>query len=144
MSAGLPSGNKAKRRVPKSGSTSAYGNVPATLPQLPGVRFASRAEARRAAQLLVAQAAGQLRNLQLQPRYVLRAVPPRVAYTADFAYDEPDGAGGWHPVVEEVKGRRARDWRVRAAWLLSAYPHLRLRVFQPKPWTGELEEVPLR
>ena len=84
---------------------------------LHGVRFASQAEARRYAELLHLGAAGEIRNLELQPRFPLTVDGVKVAtYVADFAYDERIGAGpaiGWRHVVEDVKGMKTPMYRLK-------------------------------
>jgi hypothetical protein len=84
-----------------------YGNAPTTVD---GIRFASKAEARRYGELKLAQLAGQIRDLELQPRFMLvegcildGRRKPALRYTADFAYHLPDG----RLVVEDVKGGNA-------------------------------------
>lgn len=82
-----------------------------------GVRFDSRAEARRFGELLMLERAGSIRGLRRQPEFPLYAsigspilVPDRDplalgVYRADFAYEALTETGGrWDPVVEDVKG----------------------------------------
>ena len=72
-----------------------------------GIRFASKAEARRFRELKLLEQAGEIRELELQPRYPLYA-PARGGgqekvgtYCGDFAYRQgPRGV----LVVEDVKG----------------------------------------
>lgn len=76
-----------------------------------GVRFASKAEAKRYGELKLLERAGQVRGLLLQPAFVLHAVREGrlVAvgkYVADFAYQK-DGA----LVYEDVKGMRTPLYR---------------------------------
>ena len=73
-----------------------------------GIRFASRAEARRYRELTLLARAGTIDTLELQPRYVLSAsptpAPDRVKvgeYRADFRYRV---AATGALVVEDVKG----------------------------------------
>jgi hypothetical protein len=66
-----------------------------------GIEFHSKAEARRYQELLLRGTMGEIRNLELQPRFYLHANGVRVgSYFADFAYD--DGAGR---VIEDVKSQ---------------------------------------
>lgn len=66
-----------------------------------GVRFASKAEARRYATLRVLARAGQIRDLELQPAFALHVAGTKIGtYRADFRYRRRDGA----VVVEDVKG----------------------------------------
>jgi len=78
-------------------TTNKYRAVPTTLD---GVRFASKREAARYADLRLLQKAGQLTDLRCQVAFDLRVNNIAVAiYVADFTYHTPDGAR----VVEDVK-----------------------------------------
>ena len=89
------------------------------------IRFASKKEARRYSDLKLLERAGEIRHLELQPRFnfmfangkMLRAGrmgKPR-AYVADFAYQEKDnkshGRTIWRDVVEDVKGMRTELYK---------------------------------
>ena len=88
-----------------------YRNQPTTVD---GIRFASKAEARRYGELRLLEKAGEITELQLQPVYPLsiHEVPSgnqRVIgkYVADFKYREAqcgDEFERWVTVVEDVKG----------------------------------------
>jgi len=96
-----------------------------------GIRFASKAEARRYAELKLLDKAGDIRNLKLQPRFVLMApvirgglkdinrgvferVSPIGEYRADFSYEEQLGPV-WRLIIEDVKGVRTQMyiWKKR-------------------------------
>ena len=65
-----------------------------------GIRFASKAEARRYGELKLLKNAGKIRNLELQPKYLLDVGGKRIGtYIADFRY-RLDGV----LIVEDVKG----------------------------------------
>lgn len=99
---------------------SKYRAVPTTVN---GFRFASKAEARRYQELLLLGKAGEIRNLELQPRFPITSGGVRVAdYVADFRYDEiavhgTNGLGGpaheWRDVVEDVKGVKTPVYRLK-------------------------------
>ena len=81
-----------------------------------GIRFASKAEARRYQELRLLERAGEIKELELQPKYPLHApvkgrtnVFERVGeYRADFRYREgPQGL----LVIEDVKGVRTDMFR---------------------------------
>jgi hypothetical protein len=74
-----------------------------------GHRFASKAEARRYQELIFLANCGSVRDLRLQPRYVLNLNGVELCtYVADFAYSLHDRKlGDFCQVVEDVKGRRA-------------------------------------
>ncbi len=83
-----------------------YGAIPTTVD---GIRFQSKAEAHRYLELRLLEKAGEIRELELQPRYPLDApakgrcnVFERVGeYRADFRYREgPTGLLR----IEDVKG----------------------------------------
>ena len=73
--------------------------------------FASRREAVRGEELFLFQKAGEISNLEYQPRFTLSKAP-RITYTADFRYTESGVA-----IVEDVKGMMTRDTRTKLAWL---------------------------
>lgn len=92
--------------------------------EVDGIRFASKAEARRYSELKMLEKAGKIARLQLQPEFKLYA--PRTGihgdqivggwqnyvgtYRADFAYDEltPQAT---RRVIEDVKGFKTPMYR---------------------------------
>lgn len=79
-----------------------------------GVRFDSKAEARRWVELQQLQAAGQIRKLRRQVRYELPVNDQVVArYVADFVYQRAVG-DYWDEVVEDVKGVETPMFRLKA------------------------------
>jgi hypothetical protein len=94
-----------------------------------GITFDSKAEAKRYGELLLLQKAGEIRELELQPEYVL--VYPfvyqgkkycGVKYRADFRYRIIRGIQGI--IVEDVKGHRTALYQVKKQMLLSKYPDI--------------------
>lgn len=74
-----------------------FRNQPVTID---GVRFDSKAEARRYGELKLLQRAGQIAALELQPSFDLVVNGVKVCrYVADFSFVEVNGAR----VVEDVK-----------------------------------------
>lgn len=76
-----------------------------------GVSFDSQSEAKRWAELLLLQRAGEIRNLTLHPRYSLDVNGVHIAfYVADFAYEarneDPKVWPQLTKVVEDVKAGR--------------------------------------
>lgn len=95
-----------------------------------GFRFASKAEAARYAELLLLGQAGQIRNLELQPRFDLHVDGVKVAtYVGDFRYEErawkPDviwsSLPEWRDVVEDVKGVRTPVYRMKKKHVEAEY-----------------------
>src|SRR5678815_744184 len=92
-----------------------------------GFRFASKAEARRYHELLLMGMAGEIRNLELQPRFPIMVAGEKVAeYVADFRYEREiercrEGEDGgimasweeWIDVVEDVKGMKTPVYRLK-------------------------------
>lgn len=104
-----------------------------------GHRFPSLAEGRRYSELKMLERAGEIRNLTLQPWFVLMApvlkdglqainagtferVTPIGRYTADFRYERREG-GLWRLVVEDVKASATRTeaYRLRKRHVEAQY-----------------------
>lgn len=71
-----------------------------------GIRFASKAEAKRYGELKLLEKAGEIVDLKLQPKYPLLVGGHKVgSYVADFEYSRVEERGKvMHRVVEDVKG----------------------------------------
>jgi len=95
-----------------------------------GITFDSKAEMNRYAELLMLQRSRVIRELELQPEFVL--VDPfqhpllgkcrGMKYVADFRYRE---RGGY--VVEDVKGHVTEVYRIKRMLLLHKYPDLNFK-----------------
>ena len=87
-----------------------------------GITFASRAEMLRYLELKMLQRAGKIKNLKLQPRFLLipKTEHERACfYVADFQY-EKDGS----VIVEDVKGYRTNVYKIKRKlfrWKYSQY-----------------------
>lgn len=109
------------RRYPASFRTSVtgrpvskYGNEPTVID---GKRFASKAEARRYGFLKVQQMAGEIADLECQPRFPLRVDGVLICtYVADFRYRDLRSG---EVVVEDVKSAPTRTpvYRIKAKLL---------------------------
>lgn len=72
-----------------------------------GVRFASKAEGRRYAELKLLEKAGEIEGLELQPKFPLIVRGVNVGtYIADFRYRIVKGMSQSLTVVEDTKGVR--------------------------------------
>ena len=86
-----------------------------------GIRFASKREAKRWAELLILQRAGEIRELERQVVILLEGRDgkiltrrgPQMRMTVDFRYQ--DRRLGWATVYEDAKGTPTRDYEVRRA-----------------------------
>ena len=76
-----------------------------------GINFDSKKEAERYMVLKDMQEKGELDELELQPEFPLLVNGVLVCnYRADFAY----WLGGYQQVVEDTKGFRTREYRLKA------------------------------
>ena len=100
-----------------------YGNRKTTID---GITFDSKREAARYRQLKALEQAGEICNLELQPRFVLLDTftdshgkrHQAITYVADFQYTE---AG--RVVVEDAKGVETAVFKIKRKLFLSRYPH---------------------
>ncbi len=97
---------------------SKYGNEPVWID---GIRFDSRAEGKRYCQLKLLQAAGEIAELELQPKVKLTVNGVQVCtYIGDFRY--------WHVhskkrVTEDVKGIETKDFKIKAKLFRAVFGH---------------------
>jgi len=94
-----------------------------------GIKFDSKAEARRYTELDLLQKAGEIKNLELQPRFELacgdrpirirnkHGHPRRTFYTSDFRYVDKSG----ETIIEDVKGYDTPISRLRRAIVEAQY-----------------------
>lgn len=89
-----------------------------------GIDFPSRLEARRYIELKMLLHAGEITDLELQPRYRLEVNGHKICdYVADFRYRMPDGA----EIVEDAKGKILPEFRLKVK-LLKAVHGIDLRI----------------
>lgn len=87
---------------------SKYGNKRTKVGDL---SFASQKEARRYCELRILQAAGEISNLELQPRFPLKVFGKLITtYVADYKYQTKDGT----VVVEDAKGFKTDVYKIKA------------------------------
>ena len=114
----LPGGGKARKRMP-SGKPSKYANEKTTYD---GIRFASKREAARYLGLKAAEATGRIRDLELQPEFRLEVNGVLVCkYRADFSYRERTSPQSWIRVVEDAKGFRTVEYRMKKKLMLACW-----------------------
>jgi hypothetical protein len=108
-------------------STSKLGNVSIVID---GIKFASVLEGKRYSQLKLLEKAGAIRDLTIQPYFVLqpgfeykgKRIRP-ITYRADFSYIE----GNQH-VVEEVKGYPTKLYQLKRKLFIKLHPHIDYRI----------------
>lgn len=82
-----------------------------------GIRFASKKEAARYQELRLAQHAGDISELELQPNFPLWVEGVLICtYRADFKYRE-----GSLVVIEDVKGFRTPEYKIKAKLFKALY-----------------------
>jgi hypothetical protein len=76
-----------------------------------GIKFASKKEAKRYGELKMLERAGEIFDLQLQPRFGLIVERKKICtYVGDFQYVTKDG----RPVVEDAKGFKTPEYKLKA------------------------------
>lgn len=90
--------------------------------EIDGIRFASRAEASRYAVLKLEQMAKLISRLELQPKFDCIVNGVKVCtYIADFVYLRDN-----ERVVEDVKGHRTPDYRIKVKLVEALYPGVKI------------------
>ena len=100
---------------------SKYGAIRTTID---GITFASKAEARRYAELQILLKSGEITDLKLQPKYPLVFIPSKGrdsvnvgSYIADFWYRKRNK----EVVVEDVKGMLTPVYRLKKKMVEAIY-----------------------
>jgi hypothetical protein len=89
-----------------------------------GIRFDSVAESRRYQELRLLQAAGEIRELGVHPRYIVwMHGKDKIVYEADFCYTEND-----QQVTEDVKGVETAVFRIKAKMFRAMFPEIDFRI----------------
>jgi hypothetical protein len=105
--------------------------------EVSGVSFDSKLEARRFGDLCILEMAGDIIDLERQPRYEL--LPAKedcygnrhraVYYTGDFRYTIVAGGPDYgRTIVEDCKGYVQADAKLRMAMLMHQHPELDVRI----------------
>ena len=96
-----------------------------------GIRFASKAEARRYGELKILEASGEIARLEVQPRLKCVVGGVKVCeYVADFAYWMRGDSN--QRVFEDVKGVETAVFKLKRKLILALYPGIRLDVIKAR------------
>ena len=96
---------KLKRSSPK------YGNKKTVVD---GIKFDSKWESQRYLYLKSLEKAGRLKNLKLQPKFIISINGQKICtYIADFKYDKEDKDGVWEHVIEDAKGVETPEFKLK-------------------------------
>lgn len=95
-----------------------------------GVRFASKAEAKRDAELQLLAKAGKIYALRRQPRFPLVVHGVTVCtYVADWEYvEKPEAGGPTRTIVEDRKGVQTRDFKIKWNLAKALFPEIEWRL----------------
>ena len=94
--------------------------------------FDSIAESRRYKELALLEKAGEIENLQLQPKFLLQdsfkkngKTYRKIEYIADFMYEEKGKV-----IVEDVKGMETKEFKIKRKLFEYKYPDLELKLIK--------------
>lgn len=94
--------------------------------------FDSAKEAKRYRELVLLERAGEIQNLELQPRFLLQEgfkknnkTWRKLEYVADFKYIE-----NGKTVVEDVKGFETKEFKIKRKIFEYKYPDLELKIIK--------------
>jgi hypothetical protein len=109
----------------KSASRSKFGAIKTVID---GITFSSRAEARRYGELKLLLRAKQISDLKLQPRFLLQQsfkyggkTERAIEYVADFQYVAGKDGSTRYEVVEDVKGFKTAEYKLKRKMFLHMY-----------------------
>lgn len=106
------------RKAPRQKPYGKYGNIKTVVD---GIKFMSKREAARYQQLKLLEKAERIRGLKLQTRYELEVNGTRICrYVSDFDYEEFE-KGAWTPIVEDCKGFRTPEYKLKAKLMLACH-----------------------
>lgn len=95
-----------------------------------GIKFDSKAEGRRYQELKLLQRAGEIKDLQLQPKFLLQPAfkkngksYKKIEYIADFSYYDDNKL-----IVEDVKGMETEVFKLKRKMFDYKYNDIELRV----------------
>ena len=96
---------KSKRSRPK------YGNKKTVVD---GIKFDSKWESQRYLYLKSLERAGRVKNLELQPRFIITVNGQKICtYVADFQYDKESKDGEWEHIIEDAKGVETPEFKLK-------------------------------
>jgi hypothetical protein len=103
-----------------------YRNTPVVVD---GIRFASKAEAMRDAELQLLERAGKISGIRRQPRFDLCVQGRKICrYVGDWQYVEHSDDGKSFRVVEDRKGVLTPAFKIKWALAKALYPDIEWRL----------------
>jgi hypothetical protein len=96
--------------------------------------FDSIAESKRYKELVLLQRAKHIKDLQLQPKFLLQEsfkkngkTYRKIEYIADFMYEEKGKV-----IIEDVKGMETKEFKIKRKLFEYKYPELELKIIKMK------------
>ena len=102
-----------------------------------GIKFDSKAEARRYVELKIMEDTGHIKELKLQPKFELQPKYKNskgqciraITYKADFSYIETHSEVG-KLIVEDVKGVENKEFKLKKKMLEYKFPDIDFRIIK--------------
>lgn len=102
-----------------------------------GIKFDSKAEARRYVELKIMEDTGHIKELKLQPKFELQPKYKNskgqciraITYKADFSYIETHSEVG-KLIVEDVKGVETKEFKMKKKMLEYKFPDIDFRIIK--------------
>ena len=101
-----------------------------------GIKFDSIAESRRYKELKLLERQGIIKNLKLQPSFVLQPsfkknnkTTRAITYKADFSYLKTEKASD-KIIVEDVKGYATKEFKIKEKMFNYIYKEMELRIIK--------------
>ena len=102
-----------------------------------GIKFDSKAEARRYVELKIIEDTGHIKELKLQPKFELQPKYKNskgqciraITYKADFSYIETHSEVG-KLIVEDVKGVETKEFKLKKKMLEYKFPDIDFRIIK--------------
>lgn len=91
--------------------------------EIDGITFDSRRESERYIELKIMKTAGEIKDFELQPKFLLHG---GIKYIADFKVIHNDGK----VVYEDVKGIETPVFKLKKKLLKADYPDVELRIIK--------------
>ena len=95
-----------------------------------GIEFDSKAEAKRFCELRLLEKARKIKDLTLQPCFILQPsfkkngkTYRKIEYIADFQYEE-----NGQVIVEDVKGMKTKEFQIKRKLFEYKYPDLEIKI----------------
>lgn len=96
--------------------------------EIDNITFSSKKEANRYQELKALERLGAIKELQLQPKFELQpkfkigneTIRP-IYYIGDFSYWKPNKEGRFDVIVEDTKGFRTKEYKLKAKMFAHKY-----------------------